>query len=178
LRYERRARKTTLKQLAPRLSVIVSIVAVAVWLGGLVVLGAIAAPVVFSVVPFPWNADAMTIVFLRFDKVAMSCGAVVLVAEATQAAVCGPFAAGDRWRAALSALAAAAAALEGASISPRIAALHAGGAVRGIGSAGSELARLHEMAEWLGKAQLLLLVVVIALRIVTLTGPADPRNAR
>ena len=49
-----------------------AILAVAVWLGGLAALGAVAAPVVFSRVPWPSSADAMTIVFRRFDAVAMA----------------------------------------------------------------------------------------------------------
>ena len=158
-----------LSRLVRQISAIASTVVIALWLGGLVALGAIAAPIVFSVVSFPSNADAMTIVFRRFDTVAMSCGAVLLLTEATQAAVCTPLAVSDRWRIALSSLAAAAAVLEGTNISPRIAALHAAGAVRGIGSAGMDLARLHDMAERLGKAQLVLLVAVISLQIVALT---------
>ena len=42
--------------------------------------------------------------------------------------------------------AAAGAVFEGLRVSPRIAELHAGGAVRGVGIAGIELARLHDLA--------------------------------
>jgi len=62
--------------------------------------------------------------------------------------------------------------LEGAIISPRIAELHAGGAVRGFGAAGMRLARLHDVAEASGKAQVVLLAAVIVLHIVSL-----PRQA-
>ena len=64
---------------------IVALLAVAVWLGGLVALGAVAAPVVFSTVPWPSSADAMSIVFRRFDAVAMACAAIVLATEAVRA---------------------------------------------------------------------------------------------
>jgi len=142
---------------------------IAVWLGGLVALGAIAAPVVFSIVPYPSSADAMTAVFLRFDRVAMSCAAVVLAAEALQAGTRVPFAAPDYVRTALSALAAALAVAEAKIFSPRIAALHGAGVVRGVESAGLELAKLHDTAEWLGKAQLILLFSVLSLRVLALT---------
>jgi len=64
---------------------IVALLAVAVWLGGLAALGAVAAPVVFSTVPWPSSADAMSIVFRRFDAVAMACAAIVLSTEAIRA---------------------------------------------------------------------------------------------
>src|SRR5512146_3100516 len=37
--------------------------------------------VVVAVVPAPTSADAMTVVFGRFDRVALACAAVALVAE-------------------------------------------------------------------------------------------------
>src|SRR5271165_1109743 len=64
----------------------VALLALAVWLGGLVALGAITAPIVFAVAPYPQSADAMTLVFRRFDHVAMACAAFVLGAEAVKAA--------------------------------------------------------------------------------------------
>ena len=71
--------------LRSRILTIVALLAVAVWLGGLTALGAVAAPVVFSTVPWPSSADAMTIVFRRFDAVAMACAAIVLATEAARA---------------------------------------------------------------------------------------------
>src|ERR1700733_12674178 len=120
----------TLRRLLPT----IALLAVAVWLGGAIALGAVAAPVVFSVVPWPSSADAMTIVFRRFDAVAMTCAAVVLATEAARAAG-GSRQRRDHARAFVSLLAAAAAVFEGAHVSPRIAALHAAGAVRGVDSA-------------------------------------------
>jgi Domain of unknown function (DUF4149) len=156
-------------RLIRRTTAIVALLAVAVWLGGLLALGAIAAPVVFSVVPLPASADAMTTVFLRFDLVAMTCAAVVLGAVATCALTRVPFDGSDRWRAGVSAAAAAVAVFQALRVSPRIAALHAGGALRGVGSGGMELARLHDLAEWCGKAQVLLLFAVVALEVIGLS---------
>jgi hypothetical protein len=154
-----------------RTTTLVALLAVAVWLGGLLALGAIAAPVVFSMVPMPASADAMTIVFRRFDSVAMTCAAFVLASEATRALARLPAASLDRVRGGVSVLAAALAVFEGASISPRIAALHAGGAIRGLGEAGLELARLHDVAEWCGKTEVALLVAVLVLHVLTVAGP-------
>jgi len=57
--------------------------------------------------------------------------------------------------------------VEGVSVSPRIAALHAGGAVRGVNAAGLELAHLHGVAETLGKTEVGLLVVVLVLHVLS-----------
>jgi Domain of unknown function (DUF4149) len=150
----------------------VALLGVAVWLGGLTALGAVAAPVVFSTVPWPSSADAMSIVFRRFDAVAMACAAVVVATEAVRAMVGFRFSRVDHLRALVSVLAAAAAVLEGTEISPRIAALHAGGAIRGVGGSGLELARLHDQAEWCGKTELLLLSIAVVLHVVALSTPA------
>ena len=61
--------------------------------------------------------------------------------------------------------------LEGVKISPRIAALHAAGAIRGVDAPGLELARLHDRAEWCGKTELVLLSVVVVLHVVALSMP-------
>jgi hypothetical protein len=153
-----------------RVTSVVALLAIGVWLGGLVALGAIAAPVVFAIVPMPASADAMTVVFRRFDLVAMACAALLLGAEATR--INGPpLGTIDRVRIAVGALAAALAVFEATAVSPRIAALHAGAAVRGIGAAGGELARLHDIAEAAGKAQLVLLVIVLVFQVLA----ASPR---
>ena len=152
---------------------ILALLAVAVWLGGLVVLGAIAAPVVFSVVPAPSSADAMTVVFRRFDVVAMACATLLLVVEATRALARERFAWSDQVRIGASALAGGLAVVEGAFLSPRIAALHWGGAVRGLGPEGMELAHLHDLAEACGKAQLALLAAIIALQVLALRNASN-----
>jgi hypothetical protein len=153
-----------------RAATVVALVAVAVWLGGLVALGVVVAPTIFALVSMPASADAMTMVFRRFDVLAMSSAAVVLTTEALRAVARVPFARIDHARAAVSVLAAAAAVLEGASVSPRIAELHAVGALRGRGADGIELDRLHHLAEMLGKAEVLVLVVLVALHVLSWPG--------
>ncbi len=152
-----------------RSTAVASLLAVALWLGGLLSLGAIAAPVVFSVVPLPTSADAMTVVFRRFDLVAMACGAVVLVSEAARTVARLPFGRVDALRVAAAVLAAALAVYEGTYVSPRIAMLHMGGAIRGVGDAGVELSRLHDVAEACGKGEIVLLVVLLVFHVVALS---------
>jgi len=153
-----------------RVTSVVALLAIAVWLGGLVALGAIAAPVVFSIVSLPTAADAMTVVFRRFDIVAMTCAAVILVSEALRA-LGGRFDRVDIARWVVSLVAAVAAVVEGTEVSPRIAALHSAGVSRGLGSGGMELARLHGVAELLGKAQVSFLAVAVALHVAALSRP-------
>jgi len=138
-------------------------VAAALWFGGLVALGAFVAPVVFSKVPAPLAADAMTVVFRRFDKAAMTCAAVVCLCEVWRAAVAPRVARIDMARAALGVVAGLLAVWGGASLSPRIEALHLGGAVRGLGDAGAELERVHHQAEAAAKAEVILLAAYLVL---------------
>jgi hypothetical protein len=148
----------------------VELLAVALWLGGLLALGAIAAPVVFARVALPSSADAMTVVFRRFDLVALASAAVVLLSEGAMFVVSGvasaPFTAYDRGRVAAGVAAGALAVVEATAVSPRIAALHEAGVLRGIGSQGVELARLHDLAEWCGKSEVVLLVAVVVLQVI------------
>lgn len=157
--------------LVDRVGSVLALLAVAVWMGGLLALGALAAPVVFSVVSLPTSADAMTIVFRRFDAVAMGSAAVVLATEAVRAALTPAIRRLDRGRAFVSFCAAVVAVFEGICISPRIAQMHALGVVRGSGSAGVGLSRLHEVAEACGQTQVVLLAAVVFLHVMTLTSP-------
>lgn len=158
-----------------RAAATVALLAVGVWLGGLVVLGAIAAPLIFSRVSFPSNADAMTAVFRRFDLLAMSCAAILLASEAVRAVVRPSFAPLDYARAGTSILAASLAVFEGTHVSARIAELHAAGAVRGLGGDGMELSQLHDWAEWCGMAQIGLLAAVVVLQVLALSSIRGPR---
>ena len=152
-----------------RAAAVAALLAAGVWLGGLVALGAIAAPVVFAVAPYPKSADAMTIVFQRFDLLAMACAATAIAAEAARVVARLRSTVFDRLRAGLVLVASALAVFQGENVSPRIAALHAAGAVRGVGEAGVELSRLHDWAEFGGKAQVVLLAAVVTLEVLALS---------
>ncbi|MBX3188491.1 MAG: DUF4149 domain-containing protein [Labilithrix sp.] len=144
---------------------VVQILAIGLWAGGLVALGAVAAPIVFRVVPAPTSADAMTLVFQRFDRVAITCAAVALAAEVAFITRGGKVTRLDVARASLLTIAGLLAIAIGAWLSPGIAELHHAGAVRGLGDGGLALERLHRLAETFAKAQLFMLVVVTALSI-------------
>ena len=143
----------------------VQLVALAVWAGGLLALGAVVAPIVFRVVPAPTGADAMTLVFRRFDVVAMACAVVALVAEAAFALRGGKVSRADQVRALCLTLAAALAITIGAWLSPGIADLHRAGAIRGIGEPGLALERLHHLAEALAKTEIALLFASFVLSV-------------
>ncbi|MFO0668705.1 MAG: DUF4149 domain-containing protein [Polyangiaceae bacterium] len=145
--------------------------AVAVWLGGLVVLGAVVAPTVFHNVPAPHAADAMTLVFRRFDRIALAAAGVSIVAEAFRARR-GP-------TIVLLLVAAALAAVEAIHFSPAIEALHRGGAIRGLGVAGAELDAIHRWAERLAKAEVLTLVAFVVARVNSVArGPSNGVGTR
>lgn len=145
---------------------VVYMLAIALWAGGLAVLGAVVAPTVFRIVPAPASADAMTVVFGRFDGIAMTCAAIALVAEAALAVRGGKVTRLDLARGIAVTVAGALAIVVGAWLSPGIAALHRSGAVRGSGEPGLELERLHRLAEAAGKGELLLLLGVVVLLLV------------
>src|SRR4051812_19474189 len=114
----------------------VQLLAVGLWASGRLTLGAIVAPVVFRVVPAPGSADAMTLVFRRFDGVAITCAAIALVAETAFALRGGRASRADAVRGACLAVAAGLAITIGAWLSPGISDLHQAGAIRGFGDAG------------------------------------------
>jgi hypothetical protein len=141
----------------------VSLLALAVWLGGYATVGAVVAPLVFGIVPAPASADAMTAVFRRFDTVAIVCAVLVLLVEGAHAVLRRPILRRDLTRGALVVAATALAIVEAAVISPHIERLHREGAVRGLGAAGLELDAVHHTAESLAKTELWVLVVVLVL---------------
>jgi hypothetical protein len=141
----------------------VALLAAAVWLGGLLVLGALVAPVVFGVVPAPSSADAMTIVFRRFDSVEMTVAMVLVSVELARAVLTRGRRLADWLRIAVTLALAAGSAWQGMSLSPGIEALHRGGAIRGLGEEGLRLESLHRLAEANAKIELVLLVLLVAL---------------
>jgi putative copper export protein len=156
---------------------ILALVSIALWVGGMIALGAIVAPVVFNMVPSPTSADAMTVVFRRFDKVAVACIVTVLLTEAVQALVRRPLGRIDVARMGLTVLGGALVVWQATVISPEIEALHVAGAIRGLGEAGLKLEATHKLAELGGKIQALCAVVLIALHVMTPAAAADTRLA-
>jgi hypothetical protein len=167
---ELRARR---RALADRIAATAGVLAAGVWAGGMMALGACAAPLVFHMTPAPFSGDAMGAVFARFDQVALGAAVVLLGAEVTRTWAAGARArsAAARVRRIIAVILAAGAAYGGLSLSPRINALHHGGARRGEGESGAELDRVHKKAETVGKAETGLCVILVALHVFTLAGP-------
>ena len=165
---------------------VLAVVCLALWVGGLVALGACAAPIVFRIVPAPLSGEAMGTVFRRFDAVAISCAIIVLGCEAVRIFVSNRSSSADgtvrvpavfeRTRTTLAVVAAAAAIYGGAHLSPEIVALHAGGAVRGFGADGLELERLHKIAESIAKVEVSAGLLLLALHVTTLAR-TEPKPA-
>lgn len=105
----------------------VCLLALTLWVGGLVVLGAIAAPSIFDVLDLRQAADGRLLAgaifgetLRRFHLLSYGCGAVVLGALIARA-VLGPRPTRFAFRLALAAVMLAAAAYSGLVVSPRIA---------------------------------------------------------
>ncbi len=163
----------------PRLTSSLALVATAIWVGGMLTLGALVAPVVFTMIPAPGAADAMTVVFQRFDTVALVCVAVIVTTDAWRSAAPSgdPIGRLDGARMAAGAVGAGLVLLEALWITPAIVALHRGGAIRGLGPDGLELDRIHGYAESCGKAQAVVGLSLIFLHVFTLRR-AKARKAR
>ena len=150
---------------------IVAVISAGTWAGGMVALGACAAPMVFRHVPAPLSGMAMGAAFARFDSLAIGCAAVLLGAELVRTllslrrrrgAVLG------RLRRYAALLLAAGTVYTGAVLTPTILRLYEQGARRNVGADGGELERLHNLAETIGKISLPLALAVIVLHVVTL----------
>jgi len=131
---ENRARPRDLALRLEQGAAVFAVVSLGIWVGGLVALGACAAPIVFHVVPAPLSGDAMEPSFAgsisspspaaSWSSRAKRCA--IYVASATPSGAKVP--AADRARTALAVVAAAAAIYGGTQLSPQIVALHAAGA--------------------------------------------------
>ena len=162
-----------MKNLLTIASNVITVLALALWLGGLLTLGAVVAPIVFSIVPAPTSADAMTIVFRRFDAIAITSAAVVLFCELWRVKIGAKLSRLDLARGVSLAIAGVLALYEGMVVSPRVEALHRGGAIRGLGDLGMQLESAHALAESISKIEAFLLVAFVVLYAMT-----APRKVR
>jgi hypothetical protein len=163
---KRAARRSILERAAAA----VAALAAGAWVGGLVALGACAAPFVFRLTPAPHSGDAMGAAFARFDTFALGAAVVTLGAEVVRTWAAGPRGrtTAARVRRLAAVLMAASAAYVGLVISPRIMDLHRSGARRGEGPVGAELEQIHKRAEALGKAETAIGALLVALHVFTL----------
>jgi uncharacterized membrane protein len=158
------------RALLERAAAATAVIAAGVWMGGMIALGACAAPFVFRLTPAPFSGDAMGAAFARFDQIAIGASAVILGSEVVRTVV-----ARRRGRALTARIRrfiaiglACAATYLGLVVTPRIQELHRAGAVRNQGAGGQELNRIHRQAELLGRLEVALGCVLIVLHIFTL----------
>ncbi len=164
---ELRARR---RGLVDRIAATVAVLCAGSMFGGLIALGACAAPMVFSLAPAPFSGNAMGAAFGRWDRVAVGASAALLVCEIarTWAARGRSRRLVHRVRRIAAILAALCAVYIGTSLSPRINQLHADGVHRGDGERGAELDAIHKRAELVGKLEAVLALGLVALHVFTL----------
>ncbi len=154
---------------------IVAVLAFAMIAGGMVALGAVAAPVVFKL-PDPLSGNTMGATFARFDSVAITCALIGLGAEVVRTLIGLKIPGNGGWlprvRRYLAILLALGTLYVGLHLSPQIMAAYQGGVRRGVGAEGEQLERTHKRAESVGKGVVGLAVSLIALHILTLSAPA------
>lgn len=172
LRAQKRAR-------LERGAVFVACLALGLWAGGMVALGACAAPMVFSLTPYPFSADAMGAAFARFDALAIGCAVVALGAEVARSALELRRTATARERILcrarryLGMLAAVLAIVSGTQFTPQIQGLHRAGVRRNVGTEGLRLEAIHRRAESFGKGEVLAAIATMALHIATFRSARD-----
>lgn len=165
-----------------RAAAFVAVLALGLWSGGLVALGACAAPMVFGLTPYPYSADAMSAAFSRFDGIAIGCAVVALAAEAVRSGLELGRATAPRERLVarlrryLGMLAAGLAIVSGTMLTPEIVRLHRAGVRRGVGPEGARLAAVHRQAETLSKGILVAAVAVIGLHVATVRSARDEED--
>lgn len=173
---ERRARRHVIIE---KTATIFAVIAYGMVAGGMIALGACAAPFVFQLTPHPWSGKAMGAAFSRFDFIAMTCAVIGLGAEVVRTLLTLKSRASQSWVHRVRRYAAIALALgatyTGMQLSPQIMAMHEEGVRRNVGAEGAELERVHKQAELIGKGVVALALALIALHIGTLPG-GGPRS--
>jgi putative copper export protein len=159
------------RHLGDRVATALAVTCCGAWAGGLLALGACAAPMVFRLTPYPHSGNAMSAAFARFDTVAVGLSVGLLGCEVarTLLSLHRKQLLAVRVRRYLSILAALGAVFTATRLTPAIQALHRGGARRGFGEAGARFEVLHTQAEMIGKVTVLLAVVLIFLHVFTLS---------
>ena len=161
-----------------RVATSLAVLAAGALVGGLVALGAGAAPLVFGMLPRAIAGNVMGAIFSRWDRVAMGASGMLLVAEIVRTWASGARARQlpARLRRIASVLVALCVAYIGTSLSPRIMELHRSGVHRGEGEQGAELEAVHRRAELVGKIEIVLALGLVALHVFTLRTRDDDEN--
>ena len=156
----------------------VATIALGLWLGGTIALGACAAPMVFELTPYPFSGKAMGAAFQRFDMIAIGCAVAALGAEVTRTVLSlkrrssrGAIVARIRRYALI--LFAAGVVYTGTQLSPAIMRLHESGVRRHVGAEGDELERIHKQAELVGKVNAVIALLLMVLHVTTVRSPYE-----
>jgi hypothetical protein len=160
---------------ADNIAASVAVLAVGVVVGGMIALGACAAPFVFQTVPAPLSGYAMGSAFARFDRIAIGLSCLLLGAEVVRTFLArrSPTRLA-RVRRVLSIAFAACTVYIGVTVSPGINALYREGARMGEGAEGERLAAFHARASLIGKAEGALGLAIILLHFLgRRTAPDD-----
>lgn len=163
-------RRERIQAIVERVATTVGVLAAGLYIGGLVALGACAAPAVFRLTPTPFSGDAMGAAFARFDQVAIGASVVALGSEIARMWAAGPSGRtiATRVRRYCAMFMALAATYVGMTLTPRISELHRAGVRRDETPQGQVLEAIHRRAEMTGKAGMLFAVSFVALGIFTL----------
>jgi hypothetical protein len=153
-----------------RAATTIAVTALGLWAGGLIALGACAAPFVFKLTPYPLSGMAMGAAFARFDTIAIACGVVVLGCEVMRTLIARgrATALAPRIRRGAAIILAVGALYGGVQLTPAIMELHREGARRNVGADGARLEQLHKQAEMIGKLTVPAALALIALHVFTL----------
>ena len=169
------ARRPPQRMYGDRAATTIAVTALGLWAGGLIALGACAAPFVFELTPYPFSGKAMGAAFGRFDTIAIACGVVVLGCEIARTLIARGRATAivPRIRRGIAIILAMGALFGGMRLTPAIMALHDQGVRRNVGPEGAELERLHKQAEMIGKLTVPGALALIALHVFTLRVGSD-----
>lgn len=150
----------------------VGAIAAGVIAGGMLALGACAAPAVFRIAPDPFSGTAMGEAFARFDRVAIGAAVIALGAEVmrTFLARSARPRLGARIRRLVGIALAGCTAVMGLSLSPSIIELHLQGARQGEGELGMQLKAIHERAETVGKLEVAFGFALVGLHVFSVRG--------
>ncbi|HHH11288.1 MAG TPA: DUF4149 domain-containing protein [Sorangium sp.] len=152
----------------------IAVVALGLWSGGMLSLGACAAPMVFKLVPAPVSGYAMGAAFARFDNIAIGCGVVLLAAEMVRTWLArGHTNWLSRVRRYMAILLSGAAVYGALVLTPTINEMHASGVQRRVGPAGEQLERVHNNAEMIGRITVPSAMLLMALHIFTIRSAED-----
>lgn len=163
-------KRAQVRSIVDRVAASLAVLAAGTYVGGLVALGACAAPMVFRLTPAPFSGEAMGAAFARFDQVAIGASVVALGAEVARTVVAGRkgLTIPARLRRFCAIFMAFSATYVGLALTPRITELHRAGVARDGSPQGQVLDAVHRRAELFGKLGLGFGLGLVVLSVFTI----------